>query len=74
VSSRLPIASLHAEAPCDWEEIAALYGELARITRSPVVELNRASAVAGSMRRATPPGVRRSSPTTAPNAASSNAG
>ena len=30
----------------DWEEIAALYGELARLTDSPVVELNRAIAVA----------------------------
>jgi RNA polymerase sigma-70 factor, ECF subfamily len=40
------IASLHAETPCDWAEIATLYGELARLTRSPVVELNRAIAVA----------------------------
>ncbi|HET8979728.1 MAG TPA: DUF6596 domain-containing protein [Solirubrobacteraceae bacterium] len=40
------IASLHAELPCDWVEIAALYGELARLTGSPVVELNRAIAVA----------------------------
>lgn len=40
------IASLHAEAPCDWVEIAALYGELGRLTGSPVVELNRAIAVA----------------------------
>ncbi len=40
------IASLHAEAPCDWAEIAALYGELGRLTGSPVVELNRAIAVA----------------------------
>ena len=40
------IASLHAEAPCDWSQIAALYGELARQTRSPVVELNRAVALA----------------------------
>ena len=30
----------------DWERIAALYGELARSTGSPVVELNRAVAVA----------------------------
>ncbi|HVU77148.1 MAG TPA: sigma-70 family RNA polymerase sigma factor [Gaiellaceae bacterium] len=40
------IASLHADDPCDWEEIAALYGELVRLTRSPVAELNRAVAVA----------------------------
>jgi RNA polymerase sigma-70 factor, ECF subfamily len=40
------IASLHADEPRDWEEIAALYGELSRITGSPVVELNRAVAVA----------------------------
>ncbi|MFE9694371.1 RNA polymerase sigma factor [Micromonospora sp. NPDC005806] len=40
------IASLHAETPCDWAQIAALYGELARLTASPVVELNRAIAVA----------------------------
>jgi RNA polymerase sigma-70 factor, ECF subfamily len=40
------IASLHADAPTDWNEIAALYGELARATASPVVELNRAVAVA----------------------------
>jgi RNA polymerase sigma-70 factor (ECF subfamily) len=40
------IASLHAEAPRDWEEIAALYAELARLTDSPVVELNRAVAIA----------------------------
>jgi RNA polymerase sigma-70 factor (ECF subfamily) len=40
------IASLHADEPRDWEEIAALYGELARQTGSPVVELNRAVAVA----------------------------
>jgi RNA polymerase sigma-70 factor, ECF subfamily len=40
------IASLHAEQPRDWEEIAALYGELARLTGSPVVQLSRAVAVA----------------------------
>ena len=40
------IASLHGDDPRDWREIAALYGELARLTRSPVVELNRAVAVA----------------------------
>jgi len=40
------IASLHAEDTCDWPQIVALYGELARQTSSPVVELNRAVAVA----------------------------
>jgi RNA polymerase sigma-70 factor (ECF subfamily) len=40
------IASLHAGEPRDWAEIAALYGELGRLTDSPVVELSRAVAVA----------------------------
>jgi RNA polymerase sigma-70 factor (ECF subfamily) len=40
------IASLHADEPRDWAQIAALYGQLARLTDSPVVELNRAVAVA----------------------------
>jgi RNA polymerase sigma-70 factor (ECF subfamily) len=40
------IASLQAEETVDWAEVAALYGELARVTGSPVVELNRAVAVA----------------------------
>ena len=40
------IASLHAEELRDWPQIAALYGELARLTDSPVVELSRAIAVA----------------------------
>jgi RNA polymerase sigma-70 factor (ECF subfamily) len=40
------IASLHADEPRDWAQIAALYGELSRLTESPVVELNRAVAVA----------------------------
>ena len=40
------IASLHADEPRDWLQIAALYGELARLTESSVVELNRAVAVA----------------------------
>jgi RNA polymerase sigma factor (sigma-70 family) len=43
------IAACHAvaQAPADtdWTRIASLYGELAGITRSPVVELNRAVAV-----------------------------
>jgi RNA polymerase sigma-70 factor, ECF subfamily len=40
------IASLHAGEPRDWPQIAALYGELGRLTDSPVVELSRAVAVA----------------------------
>jgi RNA polymerase sigma-70 factor (ECF subfamily) len=40
------IASAHTETPVDWPRIASLYEELAYITRSPVVELNRAVAVA----------------------------
>ena len=40
------LASLHADDPQDWPQIAALYGELARLTGSPVVELNQAAAMA----------------------------
>jgi RNA polymerase sigma-70 factor, ECF subfamily len=44
------IAALHDEAPTpaatDWRQIAVLYAELAARTASPVVELNRAVAVA----------------------------
>ena len=40
------IASLHADDPHDWRQIALLYAELGRLTGSPVVELNRAVAVA----------------------------
>ena len=40
------IASLHLDDPRDMAQIAALYGELARLTDSPVVELSRAVAVA----------------------------
>ena len=40
------IAALHVDDPPDWPQIAALYGELARRTGSPVVELNRAAAIA----------------------------
>ena len=32
------IASLHADERRDWSQIAALYGELARLTESPVVQ------------------------------------
>jgi RNA polymerase sigma factor (sigma-70 family) len=44
------IAACHGRArtadETDWERIAALYGVLARVTPSPIVELNRAVAVA----------------------------
>ena len=40
------IALLHLEEPPDWAQIAALYDTLARLTGSPIVELNRAAAVA----------------------------
>jgi RNA polymerase sigma factor (sigma-70 family) len=43
------IAACHARAPVaedtDWSRIAALYDQLARLTPSPVIELNRAVAV-----------------------------
>jgi len=42
------IAAVHAnvEGDTDWPQIVALYGELARLLPSPVVELNRAAALA----------------------------
>jgi RNA polymerase sigma-70 factor (ECF subfamily) len=40
------IASLHMQEPPDWPQIAALYGELVRLTGSAIAELNRAIAVA----------------------------
>jgi RNA polymerase sigma-70 factor (ECF subfamily) len=44
------ISALHLQAPqaeqTDWVQIAALYGELVKRVPSPVVELNRAVAVA----------------------------
>ncbi|MDQ2730204.1 MAG: RNA polymerase sigma factor [Armatimonadota bacterium] len=44
------IAAVHAEAPnaeaTDWNQIVALYDVLGRVEPSPVVELNRAVAVA----------------------------
>jgi len=39
------IASLHLVPERDWLQIVALYDELARVTDSAVVELNRAAAV-----------------------------
>ena len=40
------IASLQLDDPIDWLEISALYEQLSRVTGSPVIELNRAVAVA----------------------------
>ena len=40
------IASLHLDPETDWPQIALLYGRLAALAPSPVVELNRAVAVA----------------------------
>lgn len=49
-SLQAAIAALHAEAPSveatDWAQIVGLYDELLRVTPSPVIELNRAVAVA----------------------------
>ncbi|MGH3024323.1 MAG: RNA polymerase sigma factor [Gaiellaceae bacterium] len=42
------IAALHVEEPQDWPQLAALYGELALRTGSPVAELNQAVAIAES--------------------------
>jgi RNA polymerase sigma-70 factor, ECF subfamily len=42
------LAVLHTEDPQDWPQIEALYGELARLTGSQVVVLNRAAALAES--------------------------
>ncbi len=44
------IAALHAQAPnapaTDWREVAALYSLLLRVRPTPVIELNRAVAIA----------------------------
>ncbi|HZR94784.1 MAG TPA: sigma-70 family RNA polymerase sigma factor [Gaiellaceae bacterium] len=40
------IASLYADDEVDWQQVALLYARLAELTPSPVVELNRAVAVA----------------------------
>ncbi len=40
------IAALQSARSIDWRQVAALYRELARLMRSPVVELNLAVAVA----------------------------
>ncbi len=55
------ISALHAEAPSaeatDWDQIAALYGTLAAMNPSVVVEVNRAVAVA--MASGAPAGLQR---------------
>lgn len=49
-SVQAAIAAVHAEAPSsaetDWAQVVALYDVLARMAPSPVVELNRAVAIA----------------------------
>ena len=49
-SLQAAIAAVHAEAPrtdaTDWRQIVGLYDVLLRVEPSPVVELNRAAAVA----------------------------
>src|SRR5207237_7612168 len=40
------IAALHTDAETDWPQVVAVYGQLQRLVPSPVVELNRAAAVA----------------------------
>jgi RNA polymerase sigma-70 factor (ECF subfamily) len=42
------IASLHLEPETDWAQVAELYAQLSRLLPSPVVDLNRAVAVAMS--------------------------
>jgi RNA polymerase sigma factor (sigma-70 family) len=48
------IASLQTQDEVDWPQVAALYAQLVQLTGSPVVELNRAVAIAeaGSPERA----------------------
>jgi len=40
------IALLHTQRPIDWRQIRGLYDQLAELLPSPVVELNRAAAIA----------------------------
>jgi RNA polymerase sigma-70 factor, ECF subfamily len=47
-SLQAAIACLQTEVRLDWPQIAALYGELADLTGSAVVQLNRAVAIAES--------------------------
>jgi RNA polymerase sigma-70 factor (ECF subfamily) len=42
------IAALHTEETTDWRQISLLYGRLAELTPSPVIDLNRAVAVSMS--------------------------
>ena len=56
---RLPRAGAHAPRTTDWARIAALYDALAQLTPSPVVELNRAVAVAMAFGPAAGPGAGR---------------
>jgi RNA polymerase sigma-70 factor (ECF subfamily) len=42
------IAALHTDETTDWRQISLLYGRLAELTPSPVVDLNRAVAVSMS--------------------------
>jgi predicted RNA polymerase sigma factor len=48
-TSQAAIAACHARArvaeETDWSRIVALYGELAELSPSPIVELNRAVAI-----------------------------
>jgi RNA polymerase sigma-70 factor (ECF subfamily) len=46
------IASLQAAEPIDWPQIAGMYRRLVELTGSPVVELNRAVAIAQAGRPA----------------------
>ena len=56
------IASLHFEPETDWAQVALLYARLGELAPSPVVELNRAVAVAmaGQLVAVTPEKVGRS--------------
>lgn len=51
------IASLHTDDPPDWPQLGLLYGRLADITRSPVVKLNQAAAIAEAGDAATALGI-----------------
>jgi RNA polymerase sigma-70 factor (ECF subfamily) len=42
------IAALQTEEPIDWPKVVGLYDELVALTHSPVVELNRATALASA--------------------------
>jgi len=44
------IAAVHSEGQPDWAQVAALYGKLLEFQPSPIIELNRAVAVAMSGR------------------------